>query len=159
MQYIIWFFKKSYFALFFSTGVHNVDLAAQEEAEKLPTEVQEDEEPGDEEYDSGGSGVALTPPDSPHAVGINRPSYMAANGAYIDPEKDIYAIPSRASSQKREIYFLALVDILTQYGVKKQAAKVAKTVKYGSKDVEGISTVEPEQYAARFLDFMSNAIE
>ena len=103
--------------------------------------------------------MALTPPDSPHAVGINRPSYMAANGAYIDPEKDIYAIPSRASSQKREIYFLALVDILTQYGVKKQAAKVAKTVKYGSKDVEGISTVEPEQYAARFLDFMSNAIE
>ena len=103
--------------------------------------------------------MALTPPDSPHAVGINRPSYMAANGAYIDPEKDIYAIPSGASSQKREIYFLALVDILTQYGVKKQAAKVAKTVKYGSKDVEGISTVEPEQYAARFLDFMSNAIE
>ena len=103
--------------------------------------------------------MALTPPDSPHAVGINRPSYMAANGAYIDPEKDIYAIPSRASSQKREIYFLALVDILTQYGVKKQAAKVAKTVKYGSKDVEGISTVEPEQYAAKFLDFMSNAIE
>ena len=51
----------------------------------------------------------------------------------IDPEQDIYAIPSRASSHKREIYFLALVDILTQYGVKKQAAKVAKTVKYGSK--------------------------
>ena len=42
---------------------------------------------------------------------------MAANGALIDPEKDIYAIPSRASSQKREIYFLALVDILTQYGM------------------------------------------
>ena len=107
---------------------------------------------------TSGSGVALTPPDSPHAVGINRPSYMAANGAYIDPEKDIYAIPSRASSQKREIYFLALVDILTQYGVKKQAAKVAKSVKYGS-SVEGISTVEPEQYAVRFLEFISNAIE
>ena len=78
---------------------------------------------------------------------------------FTDPEKDIYAIPSRASSQKREIYFLALVDILTQYGVKKQAAKVAKTVKYGAKDVEGISTVEPEQYHSRFLEFMSNAIE
>ena len=56
--------------------------------------------------------MALTPPDSPRV-----PSYMAANGALIDPEKDIYAIPSRASSQKREIYFLALVDILTQYGM------------------------------------------
>ena len=43
-------------------------------------------------------------------------------------------------------------------GVKKQAAKVAKTVKYGS-NVEGISTVEPEQYALRFLEFISNAIE
>merc|ERR1711988_11374 len=83
---------------------------------------------------------------------------LAANGAVIDPEKDIYAIPSRTTSQKREIYFLALVDILTQYGVKKQAAKVAKTVKYGS-SVDGISTVEPEQYATRFLEFISNAIE
>ena len=50
------------------------------------------------------------------------------------------------------------VDILTHYGVKKQAAKVAKTVKYGS-SVDGISTVDPEQYAARFLEFISNAIE
>jgi hypothetical protein len=40
------------------------------------------------------------------------------------------------------------VDILTHYGVKKQAAKVAKTVKYGS-SVDGISTVDPDQYAAR----------
>jgi 1-phosphatidylinositol-5-phosphate 4-kinase len=53
---------------------------------------------------------------------------------------------------------LALVDILTHYGVKKQAAKVAKTVKYGSSS-DGISTVDPEQYAARFLEFVSNAIE
>ena len=76
----------------------------------------------------------------------------------IDPEKDIYAIPSRNSSARREIYFLALVDILTHYGMKKQAAKVAKTVKYGS-SVDGISTVEPDQYASRFLEFISKAIE
>ncbi len=76
----------------------------------------------------------------------------------IDPEKDIYAIPSRSTSQNREIYFLALVDILTHYGVKKQAAKVAKTVKYGS-SVDGISTQEPDQYASRFLEFIGKAIE
>jgi len=138
-------------------GVHDVDQAAQEEAD-MPDKP-EDEEAAEEEYDSGGSGVALTPPDSPNAVSGRLPSYMNANGSYIDPEKDIYAIPSRASSQKREIYFLALVDILTQYGVKKQAAKVAKSVKYGAKDAERISTVEPDQYANRFLEFMSNAIE
>ena len=74
----------------------------------------------------------------------------------IDQEKDIYALPSK---NNREIYFLALVDILTTFGVKKQAAKYAKTVKYGASNVENISTIEPDQYAARFLEFISNAME
>jgi len=165
-------------------GVHNVDMA--EEEGQLEAS---DEDDLDDDYDSGGSGVALTPPDSPApidnrnsgnnaaaaalaaamAAGAGGDSAAAASGGKlaavasqqsgrIDPEKDIYAIPSRASSQKREIYFLALVDILTHYGMKKQAAKVAKTVKYGS-GVDGISTVEPDQYATRFLDFISKAIE
>ena len=47
--------------------------------------------------------------------------------------------------------------MLTHYGMKKQAAKAAKTVKYGS-GVEGISTVGPELYGRRFLDFMQQAI-
>ena len=62
-------------------GVHDIDLADEEEANKLTNPTEEDSD----EYDSGGSGVALTPPDSPRA-----PSYLAANGAVIDPEKDIY---------------------------------------------------------------------
>ena len=73
----------------------------------------------------------------------------------LDQEKDIYALPSKSQD---EVYFLALVDILTTYGVKKQAAKYAKTVKYGEK-VEGISTIEPDQYASRFLEFIANAME
>lgn len=68
--------------------------------------------------------------------------------------------------------------MLTQYGVKKQvsaiytihwfcsniycsfaqAAKAAKTVKYGS-NVDGISTCDPEQYAKRFIEFIDKAIE
>ena len=55
------------------------------------------------------------------------------------------------------IYFLAIIDVLTHYGMKKQATKAAKTVKYGS-GVEGISTVGPEVYGRRFLDFMQQAI-
>ncbi len=43
--------------------------------------------------------------------------------------------------------------------MKKQAAKVAKTVKYGAANVDGISTVEPDQYASRFLEFIGKAIE
>ena len=52
---------------------------------------------------------------------------------------------------------MALIDVLTHYGVKKQAAKAAKTVKYLS-NADGISTVEPDQYGRRFLEFMNQAI-
>ena len=31
-----------------------------------------------------------------------------------------------------KVYFLSIVDVLTYYGVKKVAAKAAKTMKYGS---------------------------
>lgn len=76
----------------------------------------------------------------------------------IIPELDIYAIPSCETAPVKEIYFVAIIDVLTHYGVKKQAAKAAKTVKYGS-NVDGISTCDPEQYAKRFMEFMSKAIE
>lgn len=79
----------------------------------------------------------------------------------IDPERDIYAIPSQGlgESNNHEIYFLSIIDILTHYGVKKMTAKAAKTVKYGS-SVDGISTAEPDQYGKRFLSFLNEeAIE
>ena len=59
---------------------------------------------------------------------------------------------------RKEIYFLGIIDVLTPYSVKKQAARAAKTVKYGS-DADGISTVEPDLYAKRFMEFVSNQIE
>ena len=34
----------------------------------------------------------------------------------IDPERDIYAIPSQGNGEGKEIYFLSLVDVLTHYG-------------------------------------------
>ena len=164
-------------------GVHDCDQADLEMEERRARGLEEEDEDG-EEYDSGGSGVgaALTPPDSPlarsHAAHSNaaaanagggggsgnmpRQLSTASNGAArINPEEDIYAIPSRSqggAGGTREIYFLALVDVLTHYGVKKQAAKYAKTVKYGA-GVEGISTAEPESYSARFLEFVGKAIE
>lgn len=76
----------------------------------------------------------------------------------IIPELDIYAIPSCETAPVREIYFIGIIDVLTHYGVKKQAAKAAKTVKYGS-NVDGISTCDPDQYGKRFLDFILKAIE
>lgn len=50
-----------------------------------------------------------------------------------------------------------MIDILTKYGVKKRTAQAAKTMKHGAN--AEISTVKPEQYARRFLDFVSKCIE
>lgn len=62
-----------------------------------------------------------------------------------------------AASSKSEIYFMALIDVLTKYGMKKRTAQAAKTVKHGAG--AEISTVRPDQYARRFLDFISKCIE
>lgn len=135
----------------------------------------------DSDESESGSGVEgrnfgfNTPPDSPNAIAqyirehslqyegqccqlnsVNQLIGVIKGG--IIPELDIYAIPSCDSAPVKEIYFVAIIDVLTHYGVKKQAAKAAKTVKYGS-NVDGISTCDPEQYARRFIDFMFKAIE
>jgi len=60
------------------------------------------------------------------------------------------------SPPRNEIYFLALVDILTHYGVKKRTAQAAKTVKHGAG--AEISTVRPDQYAKRFLEFVERIV-
>ncbi|XP_014262552.1 phosphatidylinositol 5-phosphate 4-kinase type-2 alpha [Cimex lectularius] len=110
---------------------------------------------GEEDEDSeGGGGWCGTPPDSPLQLCCT-PSLQYEG---IVPELDIYAIPSSENAPVKEIYFLALIDVLTHYGVKKQAAKAAKTVKYGA-NVDGISTCDPEQYGKRFIEFLSKAIE
>ncbi len=57
------------------------------------------------------------------------------------------------AASRRELYSLGLIDILTYYGMKKKSAHVAKTKLSGS-DADGISTVKPEIYARRFLDFV-----
>lgn len=67
-------------------------------------------------------------------------------------------LPLSSDAPVKEIYFIALIDVLTHYGVKKQAAKAAKTVKYGA-NVDGISTCDPEQYGKRFIEFLSKAME
>jgi len=74
----------------------------------------------------------------------------------IDLNRDIYAVESRADAPQRLIYFLGLVDVLTQYGIRKRTAQTVKTVKHGSQ-ADMISTVHPDQYAKRFCDFISKA--
>ncbi|XP_076242071.1 phosphatidylinositol 5-phosphate 4-kinase isoform X3 [Calliopsis andreniformis] len=154
-------------------GIHDCARAEQENRERA--EREEEEECHEEEEDSeSGSGLdanhyrnrwnnvwshtagIATPPESPHAA-LMRDTSLQYEDAII-PELDIYAIPSKEGAPTKEIYFLAIIDVLTHYGVRKQAAKAAKTVKYGA-NVDGISTCDPEQYGKRFIEFMSKAIE
>ena len=52
---------------------------------------------------------------------------------------------------------MGLIDVLTNYGARKRAAHAAKTMKHGAG--AEISTVRPEQYSRRFLEFLSKIVE
>ncbi|KAJ3603313.1 hypothetical protein NHX12_031055 [Muraenolepis orangiensis] len=80
-------------------------------------------------------------------------SSLKGPGEY-DPYVDVYAIQSAVGAPQREVYFMGLIDVLTQYDTRKKAAHAAKTVKHGAG--AEISTVHPEQYAKRFREFISN---
>ncbi|XP_031630585.1 phosphatidylinositol 5-phosphate 4-kinase type-2 beta [Contarinia nasturtii] len=131
-------------------GIH--DMAQAEEEALLNENAGRDANTGretseSEECESGERCAYNTPPDSPRCL-----------GPYNDIIQDIDIYALHSIEERREIYFIAIIDVLTQYGVKKQAAKAAKTVKYGS-NVDGISTCDPDQYAKRFIEFMDKAIE
>eukprot|EP00128_Syssomonas_multiformis_P005312 Colp12_sorted_trinity150504_noHs@15623 len=74
----------------------------------------------------------------------------------VDKEVDIYALES-VPEDKKEIYFMAMIDVLTFYGARKQAAHTAKTMKHGPN--AEISTVNPDLYARRFMEFVSKIME
>lgn len=73
----------------------------------------------------------------------------------VDKMVDVFAVPSCPGSQP-QIYYLAIIDVLTNYGARKRAAHAAKTMKHGAG--AEISTVRPETYARRFLEFLSRVI-
>merc|ERR1712106_176968 len=81
-------------------GIHDTKMALEEDRE---TDVEEEDD--DEEYDSGGSGVALTPPDSPGADRRALGKKCSVAEGRIDPDRDIYAIPSQGDEANQEIYF------------------------------------------------------
>ncbi|XP_063681223.1 phosphatidylinositol 5-phosphate 4-kinase type-2 alpha-like isoform X3 [Bolinopsis microptera] len=66
-----------------------------------------------------------------------------------------YTYFSDPAISNKEVYCFGLIDVLTKYNATKRAAHTAKTMKHGSG--AEISTVRPESYSKRFLEFMSNA--
>ncbi|KAK1884913.1 Phosphatidylinositol 5-phosphate 4-kinase type-2 alpha [Dissostichus eleginoides] len=126
-------------------GIHDVERAEQEDVESEDNEA-------DEEGESDGGGVG-TPPDSPsNTLDSNKP----LSPGEFDPTIDVYAIKSNDTAPRKEVYFMAIIDILQHYDAKKKAAHAAKTVKHGAG--AEISTVNPEQYSKRFHDFITNIL-
>ncbi|XP_030406244.1 phosphatidylinositol 5-phosphate 4-kinase type-2 alpha isoform X4 [Gopherus evgoodei] len=127
-------------------GIHDVERAEQEEIEC-------EENDGEDEGESDGTHPIGTPPDSPgNTLNSSQP---LAPGEF-DPAIDVYGIKCHENAPRKEVYFMAIIDILTHYDAKKKAAHAAKTVKHGAG--AEISTVNPEQYSKRFLDFIANIL-
>ncbi|XP_069735035.1 LOW QUALITY PROTEIN: phosphatidylinositol 5-phosphate 4-kinase type-2 gamma [Phaenicophaeus curvirostris] len=134
-------------------GIHEVGRAEPEEEE----EGEEEEEAGGGGRGRGGSfgvggGAPTGPP--PDGIGCCFNSHRPLGPGDFDPCVDVYALRCAEGAPRREVYFMGLIDVLTQYDARKKAAHAAKTVKHGAG--AEISTVHPEQYAKRFLDFITN---
>ncbi|XP_077339737.1 phosphatidylinositol 5-phosphate 4-kinase type-2 gamma isoform X2 [Lithobates pipiens] len=128
-------------------GIHDVSRAEQEEEEEMEEEDAETEGPG--QYVAVGSYGT-----SPEGIAGYLNSHKPLGPGEFDPYIDVYAFKSSDGAPQKEVYFMGLIDILTQYDAKKKAAHAAKTVKHGAG--AEISTVHPDQYGKRFLEFVTN---
>uniref|UniRef100_A0AAX7TS22 Phosphatidylinositol 5-phosphate 4-kinase type-2 gamma n=1 Tax=Astatotilapia calliptera TaxID=8154 RepID=A0AAX7TS22_ASTCA len=128
-------------------GIHDVERAEMEEEE-------EEMELSDEEEEDDENGLAPAPHStSPEGITGYMNSFKPMGPGDFDPYVDVYAIQSAVGAPRREVYFMGLIDVLTQYDTKKKAAHAAKAVKHGAG--AEISTVHPEQYAKRFKEFIA----
>ncbi|XP_037107750.1 phosphatidylinositol 5-phosphate 4-kinase type-2 gamma-like [Syngnathus acus] len=126
-------------------GIHDVEKAEREEEEFESSD-------GEEEQDES-SQSALPCSTSPEGIAGYMNSFKPMGPGEFDPYVDVYAIESAVGAPRREVYFMGLIDVLTQYDTKKKAAHAAKAVKHGAG--AEISTVHPEQYAKRFKEFIA----
>uniref|UniRef100_UPI00358F057A phosphatidylinositol 5-phosphate 4-kinase type-2 alpha-like isoform X2 n=1 Tax=Myxine glutinosa TaxID=7769 RepID=UPI00358F057A len=119
-------------------------------AVRISTDETPDEDGSDGEFVIGSLGT------SPDTTAFSLFHMKPMEPGEFDPNYDVYAIKSHPSAQCREVYFMAIIDILTHYDTRKKAAHAAKTVKHGAG--AEISTVNPEQYGKRFLDFVNEIV-
>lgn len=60
------------------------------------------------------------------------------------------------SEDGKEIYFVSIIDTLITYGTSKFLEHQFKSVWFGNE--HGVSVVDPEQYATRFMTFVSSIV-
>ncbi|KAK4469816.1 hypothetical protein MN116_007329 [Schistosoma mekongi] len=94
----------------------------------------------------------LTPPDSPLGAVECLPELFSGE---LHPNLECYGIKSSTDCPHRLVYFVAIIDILTRYGMRKRTAQTYKTVKHGA---DG-GSVKPEFYGRRLLDFVEQCID
>ncbi|KAJ8258985.1 hypothetical protein COCON_G00179970 [Conger conger] len=129
-------------------GIHDVARAEREEEELEDSSYEEEAEPENGQLPAVGSYGT-----SPDGIAGYLNSYRPLGPGEFEPYVDMYAVKSAPGAPQREVYFIGLIDVLTQYDTKKKAAHAAKTVKHGAG--AEISTVHPEQYAKRFREFIA----
>ncbi|KAM9408701.1 phosphatidylinositol 5-phosphate 4-kinase type-2 gamma-like [Pholidichthys leucotaenia] len=127
-------------------GIHDVERAEEEEVVLAP--------PSEEEEEDENSPASAPRSTSLDGIAGYMNSFKPMGPGEFDPYVDVYAIQSSDGAPQREVYFMGLIDVLTQYDTKKKAAHAAKAVKHGAG--AEISTVHPEQYAKRFREFITN---
>ena len=60
----------------------------------------------------------------------------------------------------KEMYFIGCIDILCEYGLKKQLEHHYKAAKHGEKvGAQNFSVVDPQQYSTRFQNFVAEAAD
>ncbi|XP_011918949.1 PREDICTED: phosphatidylinositol 5-phosphate 4-kinase type-2 gamma [Cercocebus atys] len=133
-------------------GIHDI-IRGSEPEEEGPVREDESEVDGDCSL-TGPPALVGSYGTSPEGIGGYIHSHRPLGPGEFESFIDVYAIRSAEGAPQKEVYFMGLIDILTQYDAKKKAAHAAKTVKHGAG--AEISTVHPEQYAKRFLDFITN---
>ena len=70
-------------------------------------------------------------------------------------EMNGYRATYQDDSPADEIYYLGIIDILTPYGNRKKLEHIFKSIRY---DSDSISTINPDDYAKRFLRFVAECI-
>lgn len=132
-----------------NSGTNSTSSSKQGESQTTPTPPGSDQEL---------KGAMSLPPLSPALVhGQKAVEVAKTEGKWpvVDLLVDKYAILSNNETDPT-IYFMAIIDVLTLYNAKKKAAHAAKTVKHGHG--AEISTVHPDQYGRRFLEFLGKSI-
>uniref|UniRef100_A0A1A7WVK4 Phosphatidylinositol 5-phosphate 4-kinase type-2 gamma n=1 Tax=Iconisemion striatum TaxID=60296 RepID=A0A1A7WVK4_9TELE len=127
-------------------GIHDIQRAEREEEEEAVSSNEEEEE---DETDLAAPRCST----SPEGIAGYMKSFKPMGPGEFDPYVDMYAIQSSVGAPRREVYFMGLIDVLTQYDTKRRAAHAARAVKHGAG--AEISTVHPEQYAKRFSEVIT----